>query len=316
MQSISRKANKNQSAALNAEALATGEAVSGVAFVLPKSLRKPVRHVSRLVKGGVRISQGSVLAFAFCLIAALGSAGVVYSDKKDVVVAQMNVFSFLNVKHYDISGNKELSDISAVQLLTPKNGETLFGYDVTQARKILKENPWVAEASVTKVYPNKIAVNIEERSAFAVWQNGDETVLIDRNGLNLAAFDGREDGLPIIVGKGADKTASSILTSLNRYPDIAMRVKAHVRVGNRRWDLRMDNGVLVMLPEFGVDSEIQRLAVLNKDQGLLERDVKHIDMRLSDRLVLKLSDQSAKMRAATIEERKSVLKIAGAGRHL
>lgn len=316
MQSIGHKTKENQISAGYAETLGAGEAVSGAVFVLPKSLRKPVRRMNRLVKGGFRISQASVFGFTFCLVVALGSAGIVYNDKQDAVVAQMNVFNFLDVKHYDISGNKELSDIIIVQLLVPKNGETLFGYDVTKAREILKANPWVAEASVTKVYPNKIAVNIEERAVFAVWQNANETVLIDREGRSLAEYDGRLDGLPVIVGKGAAEAASSVLASLNRYPDIAKRVKMHVRVGNRRWDLHMDNGVVVMLPESGADSEIQRLAVLNEDQGLLERDIKHIDMRLSDRLVLKLSVASAEMRAAAIEERKSVLKTAGKGRRL
>ena len=316
MQSISRKAKENQISANNAEALDSGETVSGVEFVLPKFLRKPVRRVNRLVKGGFRISQSTVLGFGFCIIVTLGSAGVVFNDKQDVVVAQMNVFNFLKISHYDISGNKELNDLVAVELLTPKNGETLLGYDVTKARDALKTNPWVADASVTKVYPNKIAVNIEERSVFAIWQNANETVLIDREGRSLAVFDGRDDSLPVIVGKGAAETASLILDSLSRYPDIAMRVKTYVRVGNRRWDLQMDNGVLVMLPEMGVDSEIQRLAILNKEQGLLERDISRIDMRLSDRLVLKLSNETARMRAVSIEERKKVLKTAGKGRRL
>lgn len=316
MQSLGYKTKKNQISAKNAEALGSGEAVSGVEFVLPKFLRKPVRRVKRLVKGGFRISQGAVLGFGFCIIATLGSAGVVFNDKQDAVVAQMNVFNFLKINHYDISGNKELSDLVAVELLTPKNGESLFGYDVIKARDTLKSNSWVADASVTKVYPNKIAVNIEERSVFAIWQNGHETFLIDREGRSLARFDGRANDLPVIVGKGAAETSSLMLDSLSRYPDIAMRVKTHVRVGNRRWDLHMDNGILVMLPETGVDSEIQRLAILNKEQGLLERDISHIDMRLSDRLVLKLSDESAQMRAVSIEERKKVLKTAGKGRRL
>lgn len=316
MQSIGRKTKENKITAKNAEALGSREAVSGVEFVLPKFLRKPVRRVNRLVKGGFRISQGAVLGFGFCIIATLGSAGIVFNDKQDVVVAQMNVFNFLKINHYDISGNKELNDLVAVELLTPKNGESLLGYDVTKARDALKTSPWVADASVTKVYPNKIAVNIEERSVFAIWQNANDTFLIDREGRSLAAYDGRANDLPIIVGKGAAKTSSLLLDSLSRYPDVAMRVKTHVRVGNRRWDLHMDNGVLVMLPEMGVDSEIQRLAILNKEQGLLERDISQIDMRLSDRLVLKLSDDSARMRAVSIEERKKVLKTAGKGRHL
>lgn len=316
MQSIGRKANEDQKTARDAGTLATSGDVAGVSFVLPKSLRKIARHLNRLVKGGFRVSHSGVFGFGLCLTVALASAGVVYSNKQDVVVAQMNAINFLKIKHYDISGNTELSDVNVVQILSPKNGESLFGYDVTNARNALRANPWVADASVTKVYPNKIAVNIEERSAFAVWQHVDELTLIDREGRSLASFDARAQILPVFVGKGAAETASSILSSLSRYPDIALRVKSHVRVGNRRWDLLMNNGVLVMLPEHGVDSEIQRLAVLNEEQGLLERDIVHIDMRLSDRLVLKLNDETALTRSAAIEERKKILKTAGKGRHL
>ena len=169
---------------------------------------------------------------------------------------------------------------------------------------------------MAKVYPNKIAVHIEERLPFALWQQDDVVKLVDREGRALADYTGRYPYLPLVVGDGAASHAASLLSSLEHFPEIATRVKARIRVGNRRWDLQLDNGLLVMLPEVGVERELQRLAKLSQEQGIFERELKRIDMRLPDRLVLKLSDAGLAHYQQLVKERQYVLAKATRGRQL
>lgn len=311
MQQIGRKAHKDHVAANRAEALG----LSGVSVVLPRLFRRPARYFHRLLAGGFYLTPKSMFVFGACFVAAIVAGGIVAGGQQQAVAAKVASFNVLMVKHYDISGNAEISDVDVVKLLAPKNGETLFGYDVKQARKFLRENPWVSDATVAKVYPNKVAVHIEERSAFGVLQKSDELKLVDRDGIILADYDGRPE-LPLFVGRGAELVASDLMGVINRYPDVATQVKAHVRVGNRRWDLILENGVRVLLPEFGFENELMRLSKLNDDEQILGRDIARIDMRQSDRMVLKLNENASELREELLKSNEKTLKTAINRRHL
>ncbi|RWF13933.1 MAG: cell division protein FtsQ, partial [Mesorhizobium sp.] len=90
---------------------------------------------------------------------------------------------------------------------------------------------------------------------------------------------------------------------VKRYPELAARVKGYIRVGERRWDLKLENGITVKLPEDGEDQALAELVKLDRDNGLLTRDIAAVDMRLSDRLVVELSPEAATQREAALSEK-------------
>lgn len=163
------------------------------------------------------------------------------------------------------------------------------------ARDALKENPWIADASVSKVYPNKLAISIEERQPFALWQNEHGLQLIDRQGLVLTQFDGRKIDLPLVVGKGAEKSAAAMLTLLQRVPDLATNTKALIRVGDRRWDIETLDGMTILLPENDVAGELTRFAKIERESELFTKDISRIDLRFKDRMVVKMSESAAEL---------------------
>jgi cell division protein FtsQ len=131
-------------------------------------------------------------------------------------------------------------------------------------------------------------VYLQERRPFAVWQNQGRFVLIDRTGQvvaneNLAEF----HQFPLVVGVGAPTAAATLVDALTDHPDLQKRVVAAVRVGERRWNLRLNNGADVMLPEGHEAQAIDRLMQLQQGHALLDRPLAAIDMRLGDRLVLR-----------------------------
>jgi cell division protein FtsQ len=100
--------------------------------------------------------------------------------------------------------------------------------------------------------------------------------------------------LPLIVGTGAPAAASGLLDALTDRPALAEKVSASVRVGDRRWNLRMTNGTDVMLPEGHETVALDRLMQLEQEHALLERPLAAIDMRLPDRLVLRPKPDASK----------------------
>ena len=78
---------------------------------------------------------------------------------------------------------------------------------------------------------------------------------------------------------------------------------AAVLIAERRWNLRLKNGTDVRLPEEDVDVALMRLVALDRDKHILSRDVSMIDMRLPDRALVRLSDEAAQARDATMKAR-------------
>ena len=111
----------------------------------------------------------------------------------------------------------------------------------------------------------------------------------------------RFTSLPLVVGKGAETHASDFLKVVAAYPHIRDEVKAIVFVGERRWNLRLASGLDVRLPEIGVTAALDRLSKLDQDEHLLSRDIVTIDLRLPDRITVRLSDDAAQARADALK---------------
>ncbi len=172
--------------------------------------------------------------------------------------------------------------------------------------------PWVESVEVRKIYPKTIEVKLKERQAYAIWQHGQELSLIERNGSVIAPLrDNKFSTLPLVVGRDAESAAASLEGEFSKWPDIKSRVKAYVWVSGRRWDLHMDNGVVVKLPSDDVDQALARLSKFNKEQDLLARDIAAVDLRLVDRTAIQLTPEAIARRQVVLDQRTKDLKKAG-----
>ncbi|NND49040.1 MAG: FtsQ-type POTRA domain-containing protein, partial [Rhizobiales bacterium] len=166
-------------------------------------------------------------------------------------------------------------------------GDPITKVDPAEARHRVMALDWVRSASVMRLYPNTIHVSIEEHEPLAIWRNGDKTSLIDDRGAVVSDLSVRSfPHLPMVVGPGAGVAAAEFLAELRRRPGISARVNASLRVGKRRWSLRLDNGVIVHLPEEGTARALDELIGMNEAEGLIDRDVAIVDMRIPDRVTI------------------------------
>jgi cell division protein FtsQ len=152
----------------------------------------------------------------------------------------------------------------------------------------LEAIPWVRSASVERLFPDTIYVRIKEREPLALWQYKGKLSLVDRDGVVVTSDRlERWAGLPLVVGEDAPAHAAEIVDILATEPTLARRVNAASWIGGRRWNLRMDNGVDVQLPEKGAAAAWAQLAKLERTNSLLDRNVEVVDLRLPDRLVVR-----------------------------
>lgn len=198
----------------------------------------------------------------------------------------------LTVQEVFVDGRVETPAEDVLHVLDVSRNEPILAFEPAQAKAELEKLPWVKSASVERRLPNVVYVRLIEREPLALWQRHGQLTLIDRDGVEIAGVDAARFGsLPVVVGPGAPPRAAGLLALLATEPELARRVTAAVRVGDRRWNLRLDMGdgrvIQALLPEENPGAAWTRLAELERENGLFERDITAVDLRLPDRLVVR-----------------------------
>jgi cell division protein FtsQ len=172
-------------------------------------------------------------------------------------------------------------------------GVPLLAIDTAAARDRLEQLPWIERASVARLLPDAVQIRLLERQPLALWQRAGRFEVIDRAGevIEGALRDHPDEygHLRVLVGEGGPQEAASLFALLSTEPDLSSRVVAATRVGERRWNVHLDHGVEVWLPEDDLLDAWRVLAAKARDEALLERAVTVVDLRfLPERLRLRL----------------------------
>jgi cell division protein FtsQ len=253
---------------------------------------------------------GSAAAIAVFLIA--GACGAVYGGHVEAITTQLrdardaaaNAVGF-RIASVALGGPKEVTREEVLAAAGVTGRSSLLFLDAEAARTRLKSNPWIADATILKLYPDRLHIAVSERQAFAMWQKDNRITVIASDGTVVQPFvDARFANLPLVVGAGAEKAAADFLALTDRFPSIRDQVRAYVMVAERRWNLRLKNGIDVRLPEIEPERALEMLATLDRDKKLLSRDIAVVDLRFVDRVTARLSDAAAAARAEAMKDKK------------
>ncbi len=198
------------------------------------------------------------------------------------------------VRQVEISGDRRQDRLSIYRELLSGGTDAMVLLDLPELRERLLALPWVLEAEVRRVWPDTVRVTLVERAPAAVWQVGGRYRLVDASGRQLPMLPLAElEGLPLLVGPGADRAAPAFLRMLARHPDLAGQLAGAVRVGDRRWDLRMKTGEQIALPEDRMAADaLARFAAANAERPLLGQGFARFDLRIEDRMAVRLTPEA------------------------
>lgn len=273
--------------------------------------REPSNHLIQLVERYLPRRAGLAATLAILL----GSAGfgIVRGGHVDEFTAALsdtrnalaNAAGF-RITTVGIKGRKQLTQDEVLAIGGVNGRSSLLFLDADTVRDRLKANPWIADATILKLYPGRLQIDIVERSAFALWQQDGHLSVIASDGAVLEPYVSRRFlNLPLVVGKGADSRARDFLALLDRYPQVRDVTKAAIFVGERRWNLRLKDGLDIRLPENDVGNALAALSKLDKEEKLFSRDIVAVDMRLPDRLIVQLSEDAGKARDELFKDKKT-----------
>jgi len=228
------------------------------------------------------------LLVVLVLLGALLASGVIGRGVHAVGrgAAMVSADAGFGISEIHITGNRRTPYKQVLEVLGMKPGQSIFSADLWSARDRLALLDWIASAELHRRYPDAVFVTLVEKRPFALWQppadaHGEAPILVvERNGRPITSHDVEKfRRLPKLVGAGAPQAAADLVDAVATHRAVAARIAAYARQSERRWNLILDDGVVVQLPETGWPKQLDALEHLIIDNGILERDVTEIDLR-------------------------------------
>ena len=286
-------------------AYAGGEVASARVLLRGERSTANVVEWTRTLRRSAPRGVGAALAAA--LIVGTAAFGVVRGGEYDSFVAREgSVPDFIaralgfEIAVVTISGQTEMteSEILHDAGVSPKNSLLLL--DAAEARARLEKAPLVKQASVRKLYPNHLVIDLVERTPCALWQKDGQVSVVAADGAVIDEMrDQRFTALPFVVGEGANERLAEYTRLVAAAGELGPRIRAGVLVSDRRWNLKMTSGVEVMLPEVNPLGAVATLVRLQRESRVLDRDVLSLDLRVEGRMFARLTEDAAAARVPT-----------------
>lgn len=215
----------------------------------------------------------------------------------EALLAGMNrlaVAAGFGVQRITVSGKVHTTDAVITAALGAGPDTMMLGFDTDAAKARLEAVPWIRHAQVMRLLPSTLQVMVEERSPYAIWQSKGQTYVVDDEGVVLApALRDAYPNLPFVVGEGAGKHAAELFGELASHGELQRNLLAAIRVGDRRWTLKLISGLEIMLPDDNIAEALASLERLDRERGVLKRDIAAVDLRLLDRVTVRLRPNMA-----------------------
>lgn len=192
------------------------------------------------------------------------------------------------IEKIEFDGYDRVPEVLLLKVSGLRYKTNIFNVSVDDVKKNLERISWVKSASVQRKLPNKMSIRIAERVPIAIYQQNYKLYLLDADGKVLENDGiGGFDNLPIVVGDGAENVANHFLSILKKFPRIQNQVAFSVFVGRRRWNIKINKGITVKLPERNLGYAMSILDEISDENGFFSPDIKEIDLRILDRVVVK-----------------------------
>ena len=200
----------------------------------------------------------------------------------------MKVPNEFRIEKIEFDGQEHVQEVLLLKASGLRYKKNIFEVSINNVKNRLEQLSWIKSVSVQRKLPNKFYIRVSERVPIAIYQSDYKLHLLDIDGKILENDGlGNFDNLPIIVGKGAEKSARHFLYVLGKFPRIQNQLVFAVFVGERRWNMKINKGITVKLPEKNLGYAMQILDEIADENGFFHKDVQEIDLRILDRVIVK-----------------------------
>ncbi len=249
---------------------------------------------------------GSLLAIVILTVLGIGSAGV-WSWNNGMITrafdqTKWNLIAFSGTMGFTaedvlVVGRSQTAKDDLLRAVRLARGAPILAYDLNEARKRVESLPWVSSAVVERMLPNTILLSVVERRPVALWQRRGSFELIDSTGKIISGQSIEKfSDLLVVVGKDAPENAFALLGILETQPQLMNLAISAVRVGGRRWNIQLKGEIDIRLPADRARAAWSRLAEYESRHGILNRDVRMLDLRFPDRVIVQKNTNGSEIK--------------------
>ncbi len=227
------------------------------------------------------------------------------SDRYEVAFDEQVVESGIQVENILVRGRTIVDRDALLSALGMQIGDPMLELDLPAARDRILSIEWIEDATIERRYPSSVVVSLVERTPLVLWQHEGNYYVVDNHGEVVHSADpGDYADLFLVVGENAPAAAVEFMAARATVSPFRREITAAIRIGNRRWNLRLAGRLDVKLPEHDFVGAWQSLVDLDRRQLILDRDIELIDLRDPDRLILRLSPDAHARREFALTEGK------------
>jgi cell division protein FtsQ len=187
--------------------------------------------------------------------------------------------------NYHIVGVNRVDELKISQIIS------MYFSDLDQIKEEIKKLTWIKEVSVRRDIEYKnLTIEVEEYSPFAIYEKNGKKILIDKNGNNIKNYENEIfDDMIFLKGLDADKNAKSLINVVSSNYHLGNSMYSATWIGSRRWDIRLDNNILIKLPEKRIQEALDKLLRIYQTPGSL-LGLEAIDLRVANKIYLQYSE--------------------------
>ena len=197
-----------------------------------------------------------------------------------------------SLKKISITGIHKIGEYEIKEHIKYKKCRNLFCIDLEATKHALEQLDWVKNANLKLIFPSELKINIYEEEPKFILDNGNLAFLINSQGKKIEIIEDNKSlyqDLVVISGENVTDKINDLSNILNTSPDLAKKITSAKLISNRRWSLVYSNLTTLDLPENDPEQAFRKLALLNKRHGIISDNLKKIDLRVKDRMIIKFN---------------------------
>ena len=197
---------------------------------------------------------------------------------------KISKLTFFPINKIEITGTNKIDKSELLRKLDFLYGKNIFIFNKIEIGNILRKNNLIKEFKITKYYPNKIKIELKESIFVAlIIKEHKKFFLTDNQKLVLYNENFNEKLLPTIYGPGGERFFQNFYTKLKSNNFDLEMIKNYYFFQINRWDLILNNGLLIKFPTKELDEAIILAKKLIKDSNF--KNIEIIDLRIKGRII-------------------------------
>ena len=200
------------------------------------------------------------------------------------------------IKHVIIEGVKK-SNKSEIKNNVTDFTDNLIGLNFNSIKEIVESSEWVKRASIKKILPSTLIINVIENDPYAIYLQEGKSFLIDIDGTIITEInlDNYENELLFVKGENSPELLEQLIRDISIvFPNLIQNLDELEFIEKRRWNLKLNNKLLVKLPDENIQHSLKNLKQLFKDQEVMQSNIIEIDLRIQGRAAIKVLDGEIK----------------------